>query len=153
MTDRKTVPNKDLFADIERIIDSGGRIQLRVKGNSMKPFLRNERDIVHLSTVSRIGLRRGMVVLFRYSGRHILHRIRRIEGNKAEMKGDGNYRMVEYAPLTEIAAYVYAVERNGSLIRYGSVRWKVLTAWSLWVKALRTLYHDVRNLAGGNRVQ
>lgn len=151
MTDRKTVPNKELFADIEQIIGAGGRIQLRIKGHSMKPFLRNERDIVHLSPASRANLRRGMVVLFRYRGRHILHRIRRIEGNKAEMKGDGNYRMGEYAPLTEVAAYVDTVERNGILIRYGSVRWKLLTAWSLWVKALRTLYHDIRNFASGNR--
>lgn len=149
MADRKTVDNEDLFADVEQIIGDGGRVQLRINGHSMRPFLRHDRDTVRLAAIAPGNLKRGMVVLFRYRGRHILHRIRRLEGDRVEIKGDGNYRIREYTTRGAVAAYVEGIERNGRYIGYRSVRWRLLTIWSLSVKAARTLYHDIANSLRG----
>lgn len=92
MPGTKTVKNEELFADVEQIIGEGGRIRLRVKGYSMRPFLRNGTDCVNLSPIGLHRPERGMVVLFRYRGRHILHRICRIDAEEAVIEGDGNYR-------------------------------------------------------------
>ena len=91
MPGTKTVKNEELFADVEQIIGEGGRIRLRVKGYSMRPFLRNGTDCVNLSPIGLHRPERGMVVLFRYRGRHILHRICRIDAEEAVIEGDGNY--------------------------------------------------------------
>lgn len=144
MPETKTVKNEELFADVEQIIGEGGRIRLRVKGYSMRPFLRNGTDCVNLSPIGLLRPERGMVVLFRYRGRHILHRICRIDAEEAIIEGDGNYRQKERIRPGDITAYVDSIERNGRHIDYGSVRWHLLTAWSLAVKSARTLYHDLR---------
>ena len=87
MPGTKTVKNEELFADVEQIIGEGGRIRLRVKGYSMRPFLRNGTDCVNLSPIGLHRPERGMVVLFRYRGRHILHRICRIDAEEAGIEG------------------------------------------------------------------
>lgn len=144
MQGTKTVNNEILFAEVERIIGEGGGVGLRVKGGSMRPFLRDDRDSVHLAPLPASGLRRGMVVLFRYRGHHILHRIRRIEGTRAVIEGDGNYRLREETATADIVAWADAIERGGKRIAFGSLRWRLLTARSLAVKTARTLFHDLR---------
>lgn len=139
----KTVKNSDLFADVEEIVSGGGHIRLRVKGGSMRPFLRDGRDVAELAPVDRAALRRGMVVLFRHQGHHILHRIRRIDGDRLTIKGDGNYRVTELSTRENVAAQVVSIMRDGREIRYRSLRWRLLTARSLWKKFLRTLRLDV----------
>lgn len=117
---------------------------MRIKGFSMRPFLVNGRDVVELAPVDISRLRRGMVVLFRYDGRHILHRIRKIHGDKLIIKGDGNWRMTEVSKRSEVAAYVCSVERKGRRITFRSPRWRALSAWSLTLKLLRTCYFDLK---------
>ncbi len=139
----KTVKNSDLFADVEDIISVGGHIQLRVKGGSMRPFLRDGRDVAELAPVDKAALRRGMVVLFRQCDRHILHRIRHIDGDRLIIKGDGNYRITETATRGDVAACVESILRNGKRIRYRSMRWRLLSAYSLWLKFIRTTKYDM----------
>lgn len=103
----------------------------------MRPFLRNGTDCVNLSPIGLHRPERGMVVLFRYRGRHILHRICRIDAEEAVIEGDGNYRQKERIRPGDITAYVDSIERNGRHIDYGSVRWHLLTVWSLAVKSAR----------------
>jgi hypothetical protein len=143
----KTVDNERLFADVERLLDEGDRIRLLVKGYSMRPFLRNERDCVTLSPLGTRPPRRGMVVLFRYRGKHVLHRIRRIRNDRLVIAGDGNYRVEEHIRPGDIVACADSIERNGRSVVYGSFRWRLLTLRSLALKALRTLYHDLRRKA------
>lgn len=145
MNNVKLKDNAALFADIEDIISSGGRIQLRVKGYSMRPMLRNDRDLACLAPIPADGLRRGMIVLFRYRGKHVLHRIRRIEGDTLVMKGDGNYRQRETVKKSAVVAYAEAIERDGVRIEYRSETWQRLSAASLMRKHARTLYMDCRN--------
>lgn len=139
----KRVGNGALFADIEHIIAEGGHVQLRVKGNSMRPFIRDGRDTVHLAPLPESGVQRGMVVLFRHNGLHVLHRIRSVaDDGRLTIKGDGNYRIAEHAYIADVVAYAEAIEHHGRLIRYRSLRWRTYSAWSLCIKAARTLYHD-----------
>jgi signal peptidase I len=137
-SDTKIVKNSDLFADVEEIISAGGRVQLRVKGGSMRPFLRDGRDIAELAHVDVAALRRGMVVLFRHNGNHILHRRRRIKGDSLTIKGDGNYHLTELATRSDVVAKVISIKRDNKNISYRSLQWRLLSARSLWAKFYRT---------------
>lgn len=143
MPEIKTIRNDEFFADVEHLLDDGLSIEMRVKGYSMRPFLRNERDKVHLSAIDTASLKRGMVVLFLYRNHHTLHRIRRIDGNRLLMKGDGNYRSAELVTRDAVAAYVKSVERSGREIKYGSLQWFLLSVYSIKIKILRTAYIDM----------
>lgn len=147
MPEVKTIKNNVFFVGVEQMLDEGISIDMHVKGFSMRPFLRNERDTVHLSPIDSAALRRGMVVLFLYGNHHTLHRIRRINGNELTIKGDGNYRSAELVTRDAVAAYVTYIERSGRRISYGSTMWRLLSAYSLGVKFLRTSYIDGVRLA------
>lgn len=139
----KNTGNDEFFADVERIVGEGGSVRMRLKGNSMRPFLRDGIDEVELAPVDRVALRKGMVVLFRYQGRHVLHRVRRIDSDRLVIKGDGNYRIEETVTRGDVVCNVSRIYRNGREIVYGSPRWRILTARSLTVKTLRNIYHSL----------
>jgi hypothetical protein len=165
----KTVENERLFADLEGVLGDGGEVVMRVRGHSMRPFLRDGRDAVRLVPTDAAALRTGMVVLFRYRGRHVLHRIRRIEGNRLTIKGDGNYCTTEHTTRGEVAAVVRSVIRGGrdensphkeqsgcagrkqdmrgeSEVVYGSARWRWLSFYSLTAKLLRMPWIELKSL-------
>lgn len=121
---------------------------MRVKGFSMRPFLRNGRDVVVLSPMEGVEVCEGMVVLFRHGGKHILHRVRRVgQDGTLRIEGDGNYRIIERATLGDVVAWVSEVRLNGADggFRYGSCRWRIRSVLSLIFKSLRTLAIDVKH--------
>lgn len=136
----KTIPNNLFFESVEQIIAEGRSVEMTVKGFSMRPFLRNERDEVLLSPLSGRELQEGMVVLFRYKGRHILHRICHIECGEVVCEGDGNYRQREQCRVEDVVAYVSKVRlERGRSLHYGSGQWRRRTLWSLACKRLRNV--------------
>ena len=76
------LPNQLFFAEVEAMLAEGREVQIRMKGHSMRPLLRSERDQVVLTPCADPArLQPGDVVLFRCCGRHILHRIVRRDGD------------------------------------------------------------------------
>lgn len=145
MSNKKVIANDIFFASVEELVAEGQSVEMTVKGFSMRPFLRNERDVVVLSPTSAERLRCGMVVLFRHRGSHVLHRLVKIEGPRLTMEGDGNYRQVEVASTADVVAYVSQVKvHKGPTIRYNSVGWRRRTALSICRKRLRTLAIDIK---------
>ncbi len=145
MSNKKVIANDIFFASVEELVAEGQSVEMTVKGFSMRPFLRNERDVVVLSPTSAEQLRCGMVVLFRHRGSHVLHRLVKIEGPRLTMEGDGNYRQAEVAPRESVVAYVSAVRLSGGRsFGYDSVAWRYRTLLSLRCKGLRTLAIDIK---------
>ena len=90
------LPNQLFVAEVEAMLAEGREVQIRMKGHSMRPLLRSERDQVVLTPCADPArLQPGDVVLFRCCGRHILHRIVRRDGDRLTLAGDGNYRITE----------------------------------------------------------
>lgn len=142
----KIIENTVLFEDVKHIVAEGGSVSLRVKGGSMRPFLRDGKDIVELEALGGMRPERGMVLLFEHRGTCVLHRLRKIKGNELKFRGDGNYRVSEQCPPEEIVAYVSKINRGGKIIRYGTLRWDAASAKSLLAKRARTLKIDIKNL-------
>ena len=110
--EQKTWDNRTFFETVEEILADGGKIQLRIKGHSMYPTLRDGRDTVVLEKARPGSLRKGNIVLFRYYGGHILHRIVSIRGNTLTLQGDGAIRNRETARIDNIVGLAIAVIRT-----------------------------------------
>lgn len=142
---KKLIPNDVFFASVEQLVGEGHSVEITIKGFSMRPFLRNGRDVVVLSPMTGVALREGMVVLFRYKGKHILHRLCRIEGERLTMEGDGNYLLQEEVGAEDVVAYVSQVKLAGGCnFGYNSPLWRRRTMLSLARKRLRTLAIDIK---------
>ena len=79
--DKMTLANSEFFATVEDGIARGKNVTIIPKGNSMMPFIRSGKDSVILSPAGdEIAV--GDIVLFKLGGRHILHRIIHVEGDR-----------------------------------------------------------------------
>ena len=135
--------NRLFFEQVEAMLAEGPEVQIRMKGHSMRPLLRSERDIAVLTPIARYtgnsetaaaarkqnrlarnetapdtaansdtdrlpsgsqALQPGDVVLFRCEGRHILHRILRIEPESGEMPPQSANTTVETITKTPEAS-------------------------------------------------
>lgn len=112
----KLVIDNDLFfAEVLRMLREGRRVTIPVKGVSMLPFIRGGRDSVVLEPVEDAGtLAAGDIVLFRYGGRYILHRILKIRDGIAEIRGDGAVSS-EHCPLQDICGRAVTILKKGSV--------------------------------------
>ena len=146
----KQIPNELFFAWIEKEIAEGRSVQFRLKGYSMFPLLRNERDEVVLSPCQENELRPMDVVLFRYQGKHVLHRIIRREGSKLYIQGDGSFVAKEECLTSDVVGKVCIVVRpSGKHIDVNSWQWRLPS--TMWRRTgifrklfLRVLLHIAR---------
>lgn len=120
----KQIPNDLFFAWVESEIAEGRSVQIRLKGTSMYPLLREGKDEVILSACPEKELKPMDVVLFRYHGIHILHRITHRNGDQLTMKGDGSFSTRENCSTADVVGRVEAVVRpSGKVIPADDWKW------------------------------
>lgn len=126
-----SVPNDLLLAQVEELIAGGRHVTIKVRGNSMNPFFIDRRDNVILSPFTKRDLQVGAIILARdTTGRFILHRIIRIEGNDITMMGDGNWHGVEHTTPSNVIGLVTGSIRKGKKISCTSLKWDIYSwAW------------------------
>ena len=131
----KIISNDIFFAQVESLIAEGQSVVIRVKGYSMRPFMRTDRTQVRIAPLSefdRENLRVNDIVLFRHRGHHVMHRIRHIEGEKITLAGDGNYRITEHCRREDIVGIVTdVITLKGRCTACSSRRWQIASA--LWL--------------------
>jgi len=142
------VDNEELIGQVKELIDNKHLVKIRVKGNSMFPFLRHDRDIVTLKYPQVEDLSPGRIVMFWYRGRQILHRIVFQKDNLYYIRGDNsrNY-ILEYAGYEDIIGVVTSLQRGDKMILCDNRWWKLLSF--LWIKTYRprVFFYRARNFA------
>ena len=113
-----TINNETFFALVEERLAAGERVTITLAGTSMQPTL-VAGDVIELGKDRDVKV--GDVVLFRYRGRHVLHRIVSIEGARYVMRGD-NCVNCEEVRREDIVAKMVGVKKRHWL-RHLAVRW------------------------------
>lgn len=122
MTEKLVIDNDILFENVIRLMREGREVIIPVKGYSMNPLIRQDKDLVVLEgvesgTASSVGKIKRVwpydIVLFRYNGKFILHRILSIDGDNVVIQGDGNIKGVEKCKLDNIYGRVTKILING----------------------------------------
>ncbi len=132
------IDNERFFNWVENFLNDGKNVQIKVRGTSMRPLLRDNRDIVELKPYRGERLRKHDIVLFKYHDIHVLHRIIRTDGDRLTIQGDGVWASKEHCTTQNVVAVVVAVKREGGKWRKASSI--LLQAYSrLWVGFLKFL--------------
>lgn len=122
----KQIPNDLFFEWVESEIAQGRSVQIRLKGVSMYPLLREGKDEVILAACPAEELRPMDVVLFRYHGVHVLHRIIRRDGEMLTMQGDGSFSARETCAVEDVIGRVTNVIRpSDKVIPTDSWKWRL----------------------------
>ena len=103
-------------------LKEGKVVAIVPQGISMLPFIKGGEDHVYLLKREKVEV--GDIVLVYYQGRHILHRVYAMEGDRIRLMGDGNLEGNECVMREEILGTAVEIEHNGR-------RHKPSKAW-LW---------------------
>ena len=122
----KTIPNDTFFACVEAELAEGRPVRFRLKGNSMFPLLQNGKDVVVLEKCPVESLKPMDVILFRYRGKHVLHRIIRRERECLLIQGDGSIVAKEECKVDDVVGKVVQICRpSGKVLSVDSWQWRI----------------------------
>ena len=139
MAETKTLPNDVFFAFVLARLGEGQTIEIPLTGTSMKPLLQEGRDNLLLAPLAPDApLRRYDVVLFRYRGAYILHRIVKINGDTLVTRGDALVS-TETPRRSDVAARLIAVRntQTGKVTQCHSLKWKLLSRKTMLIKYIK----------------
>lgn len=106
---KRTVPNDILLGEVAAVLQEGREAVILPTGKSMLPFIREGVDRVVLRKKDSFEI--GDIVLARFDGRYLLHRIVALDGDAVTLMGDGNLRGQEKGRTDEIVGTVSAIIR------------------------------------------
>ena len=100
--------DEQILSEAIRLVGEGVQVTLPVNGRSMYPFIIGGRESVVL--VKPQELRVGHVVLARVEGgRHVVHRVVKIDGDRITLMGDGNLQGREHCTVEGVKALAIQV--------------------------------------------
>jgi len=143
-----TLDNRIFFEGLEELIQQGKSVQFRLKGRSMEPFIQDGTQIM-VSPVKFEDTILGDVVLARWRGNWILHRILFKNNDFMYLIGDGNLVQIEKVGRHDLVALLTSVQgRDGKpkRLRFGS---KVLAFFWFLARPLRLILSKIKNLIKG----
>lgn len=154
--DNKIVRNGLFFSEVTRLLKSGQTVTIPVKGCSMLPFIRGDRDAVVLEGIesgtpegrSRIEAKVGDIVLFLYEGRHIMHRIIASDGDRLRIQGDGIIANEEHCLRKDVFGKVVTILRKKSMQidPYSPQMIRRLAVWNVLKPIRRYLLAIIRRI-------
>ena len=131
---------KDIVPIMEEVIKSGGSCKLRVTGYSMNPTLRHLKDrVVLVSPQKRAPKKDEIVFIKRDTGKHVLHRIRKIINDECFIMNGDAQMWTEIVRFDQVIGVAESFYRDDKLISCDSKRYKIYM--KLWVlcKPIRPL--------------
>lgn len=121
------------LSELKKLVEQGETVGVPVAGNSMEPFLKDQRDFVYFRKPEG-ALKPGDIVFFqRRNGQYIMHRIQNIqiyknrdgtEEKRFDLAGDNQRNIEPGIRYGQIFAKVVQVKRKGRLLDETDLMWK-----------------------------
>lgn len=148
----KQVDTVEYFTMLREMTDQGAEVQVRISGNSMLPFLADQRDFIFFKKPDR-PLKRGDIVAYqRVNGQFVVHRIYKIRPEGVYIVGDAQREMEGPLPAGCIFGLVTKVQRKGKWIGPGNFWWEFFE--HIWIRIvplripLMGMYRQIRRIRG-----
>lgn len=140
--------NDRLLPEIVKMLDDGHTVTLRLKGNSMRPFLEDGRDKALLTKPGNVSA--GDPVLAETApGHYVLHRIISMKNGRVTLRGDGNLNTETCRP-EDIKGAVIGFYRKGNKTpdRTDGLKWRVYSFfWTRLLPLRRYLLYIYRHVS------
>ncbi|CAM3818318.1 S24 family peptidase [Sphingobacterium prati] len=106
--DNKTriISNDLYFTEVQRMLDEGKEVRIRIKGGSMRPFIQDG-DSVLLLAYRGEALQLGANLLAKHQGKYVFHRYVKKKNGEIVLAGDGNLVLCEYVTTKDILAVAH----------------------------------------------
>ena len=130
---------------IEEIIREQGSLASVIKGVSMRPMLKTDRDVIIVSALTS-DLKKYDVPLYRVGKRYVLHRIIGVDTEKRIyiIRGDNTYQK-EYVPFDAVIGYLTAFNRCGKHFDVTNKGYMAYARFWHFIYPLRYFYVSARS--------
>ena len=98
--------------DFEAMLKRDGFLIYKTRGVSMRPMLKQNRDLVTVRPVKGTLKKYDIPLYHRKGGGYLLHRIIKVRENDYVIRGDNTFRR-EYVPHSEIVGVLTEFKRKG----------------------------------------
>lgn len=138
---------KDLVPIMEEVIQSGGSCKLKVTGYSMTPTLRHLKDsVVLVSPEKRQPKKNEIVFIKRDTGKHVLHRIRKIIDDQSFIMNGDAQQWTEVVRFNQVIGVVDSFYRGDKEVSCDNIKYKTYVKFWVLCKPIRPLIFKFRNL-------
>jgi len=143
--DTRTIDNALLFGEIEHLIATGKTVTITTKGESMAPFLLNNKDKVIIEQLPNGKFKKGMIVIAHLPNKnYVMHRIVAI-AKIITLMGDNNNSQEIITPDAIVGYISSKISQNGEVICYGSLVWNWFAFWAIVTQRNRTTCTHIYN--------
>lgn len=133
------IDTKIYLSFLKEMIEQNMDVSIVISGNSMSPFLVNQRDVIYLSKINR-KLKKGDLVLYqRSSGQYVVHRIVKVKKSGYYLAGDNQIAIEGPILDKQIFGLVTKVKRKGKWIEAGNFWWEFFEHVWIWVLPWRMI--------------
>lgn len=132
------MPNILLFKQIKKEIEQGKPVIISVKGESMRPFLKEDERVI-LRPFNGTELKRGVIVLAKRNNQVLLHRVVKIKNECIWLAGDANLVQHERVRFGDVLAIADSVFRNNVELKLNNRARNNLGMWWYWARPLRRI--------------
>ena len=129
----------------EEVLARDGRLVYKTRGSSMRPLLRQDRDLVIIEPPAE-RLRRLDVALYKRGSKYVLHRVIRAGDGVYYIRGDNTYDL-ETVPEGAVIGVLTGLQRKGKTISVTSRGYRLYARVWTAVYPLRLAYHRLRGWA------
>ena len=109
----------------EDVIDRDGRLVYTNVGDSMKPLIRQDRDILIIEKKEGRLKKYDVPLYKRDSGQYVLHRVLKVRSDDYVICGDNRYSKEYGITDRNIIGVLTAVVRNGREISMTDIRYRI----------------------------
>ena len=137
------IDTKIYLSFLKEMIEQNMDVSIVISGNSMSPFLVNQRDVIYLSKINR-KLKKGDLVLYqRLSGQYVVHRIVKVKKSGYYLAGDNQIAIEGPILDKQIFGLVTKVKRKGKWIEAGNFWWEFFEHVWIWVLPWRMIILNI----------
>ena len=135
----------------EDLLDAHGAFAYKTKGTSMKPLLKQNRDVITIAK-KKERLKPLDVALYKRNSDYVLHRVIKLTKDGYLIRGDNTYAL-ENVKEEQVLGVMTALNRNGKDIKCTDLSYRIYSR--LWtaiylarqtiIKVKRSLIASIRN--------
>jgi len=144
ITKSMKVSNEILLGTVVEFINEGRQVKMNISGSSMQPFL-FDGDTVLLKAIQWKDIKLGDIILGKYNGLYVLHRVINKKIDCVHLAGDNNTHQIEviyskniYALATSLIKPMGNVDLTTCSSRYKGLCWYYLRPFRIvWNKLFK----------------
>lgn len=136
--------NEIFLSSVVELLQQGKLVKINVSGGSMRPFLKDG-DTILLGYIDFDTVRFGDILLCKYRGEYVLHRMVGKDKNCIYLAGDNNLRYIEKILAKDVYAIAKALVHPKGDVNLESLSSKFKGLVWYYLRPFRRVYSKIFN--------